>query len=157
MDEVITYTVGDASQPATRPAIIAHVVNDVGAWGAGFTSALARYPLAERDYRGWRIRTLGAVLFTKVSSDLWIVHMCAQRGLPSRDRWVRGDVPLDIRALDSCLATVADYCDDAWYSIHMPRIGCGLAGGKWEDVGPLVEKWLGRFDVTVYDPKPQKP
>jgi hypothetical protein len=35
----------------------------------------------------------------------------------------------------------------------MPRIGCGLAGGTWERVGPLVEETLGRAGVavTVYD------
>jgi hypothetical protein len=35
----------------------------------------------------------------------------------------------------------------------MPRIGCGLAGGKWEDIGPIVEEELDNqgIDVTVYD------
>jgi hypothetical protein len=38
----IAYRVGDATLPAERPAFIAHVVNDVGAWGAGFSGALGR-------------------------------------------------------------------------------------------------------------------
>jgi len=25
----------------------------------------------------------------------------------------------------------------------MPRIGCGLAGGKWEEIGPILEQELG--------------
>ncbi|WP_435642688.1 hypothetical protein ACR9VJ_06005 [Streptomyces sp. H49] len=35
----------------------------------------------------------------------------------------------------------------------MPRIGCGLAGGKWSRVEPLVtERLVGRgISVTVYD------
>jgi hypothetical protein len=35
----------------------------------------------------------------------------------------------------------------------MPRIGCGLAGGKWEVVGKIVEEELLRsgVPVTVYD------
>ena len=35
----------------------------------------------------------------------------------------------------------------------MPRIGCGLAGGRWELVEPLVAKALLVRDVptTVYD------
>jgi hypothetical protein len=35
----------------------------------------------------------------------------------------------------------------------MPRIGCGLAGGRWELVEPLVIGHLVRRDVavTVYD------
>ncbi|EPJ40147.1 hypothetical protein STAFG_2811 [Streptomyces afghaniensis 772] len=35
----------------------------------------------------------------------------------------------------------------------MPRIGCGLAGGKWSRVEPLIEERLIRrgISVTVYD------
>ncbi|GAA2522382.1 hypothetical protein GCM10010423_14150 [Streptomyces levis] len=37
--------------------------------------------------------------------------------------------------------------------MHMPRIGCGLAGGRWARVEPLVEERLVRqgIPVTVYD------
>jgi hypothetical protein len=39
-------------------------------------------------------------------------------------------------------------------SVHMPRIGCGLAGGDWEVVRQVVEEELVRagVPVTVYDP-----
>ena len=35
----------------------------------------------------------------------------------------------------------------------MPRIGCGLAGGRWEKVEPLVRTRLSDrgISVTVYD------
>jgi hypothetical protein len=35
----------------------------------------------------------------------------------------------------------------------MPRIGCGLAGGRWERVEPLVRRALVAqgVHVTVYD------
>jgi hypothetical protein len=35
----------------------------------------------------------------------------------------------------------------------MPRIGCGLAGGRWEMIEPLVTEELERHgvEVTVYD------
>jgi hypothetical protein len=35
----------------------------------------------------------------------------------------------------------------------MPRTGCGLAGGKWSRVEPLVSDRLARrgIPVTVYD------
>jgi len=37
----------------------------------------------------------------------------------------------------------------------MPRIGCGLAGGTWEEVEPLVQEHLAvDFNVTVYDLEP---
>jgi hypothetical protein len=35
----------------------------------------------------------------------------------------------------------------------MPRIGCGLAGGKWSEVEPLIEEHLiaAGVPVTAYD------
>ncbi len=35
----------------------------------------------------------------------------------------------------------------------MPRIGCGLAGGKWEVIEPLIDKTLIKNHIitTVYD------
>ena len=35
----------------------------------------------------------------------------------------------------------------------MPRIGCGLAGGKWEVIEPIILKTLSanELEVTVYD------
>ena len=35
----------------------------------------------------------------------------------------------------------------------MPRIGCGLAGGKWEEIEPIIERTLATagVEVTVYD------
>jgi hypothetical protein len=32
----------------------------------------------------------------------------------------------------------------------MPRIGCGLAGGKWETVVKMIRQAV-HVDVTVYD------
>lgn len=38
-------------------------------------------------------------------------------------------------------------------SIHMPRIGCGLAGGKWEVIEQIIKEELidKEIAVTVYD------
>jgi hypothetical protein len=35
----------------------------------------------------------------------------------------------------------------------MPRIGCGLAGGRWDRIEPLIVKALCARDIvaTVYD------
>lgn len=37
--------------------------------------------------------------------------------------------------------------------MHTPRLGCGLAGGRWEMIEPLVAEELERHsvEVTVYD------
>jgi len=37
--------------------------------------------------------------------------------------------------------------------VHMPRIGCGLAGGTWDRIEPIIVRALCEHDVavTVYD------
>ena len=38
-------------------------------------------------------------------------------------------------------------------SIHMPRIGCGLAGGTWDKIEPILVDCQSskNVQVTVYD------
>ena len=51
----IQYIKGDATQPqGAGLKIIAHVCNDMGAWGKGFVVALSkRWKKPEADYRAW--------------------------------------------------------------------------------------------------------
>jgi O-acetyl-ADP-ribose deacetylase (regulator of RNase III) len=48
---------------------------------------------------------------------------------------------------------MAEFAYEHNASIHMPRIGCGLAGGDWREIEPVIQDELaGRnHDVTVYD------
>lgn len=56
-------------------------------------------------------------------------------------------------AIERCLTTLAGHAAALEASVHMPRIGCGLAGGKWARVEPLVRERLCAkgVPVTVYD------
>ncbi len=36
------------------------------------------------------------------------------------------------------LENIGDKAIELNASVHMPRIGCGLAGGKWESIEPLI-------------------
>ena len=38
---------------------------------------------------------------------------------------------------------------DLGASVHLPRIGCGLAGGDWGRVEPLLVKHLCAREITV--------
>ncbi len=41
-------------------------------------------------------------------------------------------------------------------TLYLPKIGCGIGGGKWEDVEPVVRKELAEFNVVVVDYVPAK-
>ena len=61
--------------------------------------------------------------------------------------------PIRYDALASCLASVSAKALELGASVHMPRIGCGLAGGDWAKVEPLIDDQLcaRAIAVTVYD------
>lgn len=146
---MIGFVVGDATRPIASPGprCIVHVCNDVGGWGAGFVLAVSRrWASPEAVYRAEERRTLGSVQLIEVEPGLYVANLIAQNGFPQR----RGDCALDYAALGRCLRTLVEIAGPEW-SFHMPRIGCGIAGGLWETVHGIVNKELGDRAVTVYD------
>ncbi|MFF2191454.1 macro domain-containing protein [Streptomyces sp. NPDC058157] len=153
----ITIISGDATSPQAKgPKVIAHVCNDLGGWGKGFVLAVSRrWPEPEADYRAWhRGRAgndfgLGAVRLVRVRPDTWVANMIGQRGIRSGS----SGVPIRYDALERCLTALAGHALELGASVHMPRIGCGLAGGKWSRVEPLISAALSAkgVAVTVYD------
>ncbi|NNN35923.1 macro domain-containing protein [Streptomyces sp. S3(2020)] len=153
----ITYVRGDATAPSVKGVkVIAHVCNDIGGWGRGFVLALSRrWPEPEKEYRAWhRERAsndfgLGAVQFVRVAPYIWVANMVGQRGTRTGSK----GVPVRYEAIDTALERLAGRAAELGASVHMPRIGCGLAGGKWSRVEPLIsERLVGKgIAVTVYD------
>jgi O-acetyl-ADP-ribose deacetylase (regulator of RNase III) len=153
----ITYLKGDATCPqAGGVKIICHVCNDAGRWGKGFVLALSRrWEAPEREYKSWHAGRagndfgLGAVQFVQVDPYVWVANMVGQHGVKRG----RSGPPIRYDAVAACLKAVGDRAAELGASLHMPRIGCGLAGGDWSKVEPLlVEHLCGRgLAVTVYD------
>lgn len=153
----IKYVVGDATRPEGGGCkIIAHVCNDIGRWGKGFVVALSeRWPEPEAQFKDWYSNrdeegfALGAVQFVEVQQDIIIANMIGQHTIWNKD----GVPPVRYEAIESCLEKTGDKALSLNASVHMPRIGCGLAGGKWEIVEPIIERTLTArgIDVTVYD------
>ncbi|MFF7394452.1 macro domain-containing protein [Streptomyces scabiei] len=153
----ITYVQGDATVPLGKGVkVIAHVCNDLGGWGKGFVLALSRrWPEPEAAYRAWhRDRAsndfgLGAARFVQVGRYTWVANLIGQHGTRTGSK----GVPVRYEAIDTALGLLADKTLELDASVHMPRIGCGLAGGKWSRVEPLILDRLVRrgIAVTVYD------
>ncbi|MFD6800435.1 macro domain-containing protein [Streptomyces cyaneofuscatus] len=153
----ITYVRGDATAPQGKGVkVMAHVCNDLGGWGKGFVVALSRrWPEPEAAYRRWHREragndfALGAVQFVQVGPYLWVANMVGQRGIRTGSK----GVPVRYEAIDTALGAVAARAGEFGAWVHMPRIGCGLAGGTWSRVEPIIEGRLtGQgVPVTVYD------
>lgn len=153
----ITYVRGDATAPSVKGVkVIAHVCNDIGGWGKGFVLALSRrWPEPEAAYRAWHRRRasndfgLGAVQLVQVEPRVWVANMVGQRGIRTGSK----GVPVRYEAIDTALGHLADKAAELDASVHMPRIGCGLAGGKWSRIEPMITERLVKrgIAVTVYD------
>jgi O-acetyl-ADP-ribose deacetylase (regulator of RNase III) len=149
----IQFITGDATDPiGSGNKIIAHVCNDIGAWGAGFVLAISkRWPQPEAQYLKSRgCLALGTLSLIQVDPGIWVANMIAQRGICTED----GVPPIRYAALRQCLAILAVEARKLRATIHMPRIGCGLAGGKWESVEPLIRIAIPTTEVFVYDLPP---
>jgi O-acetyl-ADP-ribose deacetylase (regulator of RNase III) len=150
----IQYLQGDATLPqAEGNKIIAHICNDVGGWGKGFVLAVSRrWREPETAYRQWYADRagndfgLGAVQLVQVEPHMWVANMVGQRGLKA----TREGPPIRYAAVRECLQKLADFACERSASVHMPRIGCGLAGGRWQHVEPLIESCLSSRDIDVY-------
>lgn len=150
----IAYRKGDATAPIGPGAkIICHVCNDVGGWGKGFVVAISkRWPEPEAQYRAWYEQgesagfRLGAIQLVNVEPTLAVANMVAQhRVAPS------GSVPpIRYDALRECLTSLAERAAALAASVHMPRIGCGLAGGSWPAVEAIIRESLVVADVPVH-------
>ena len=145
MDE-IKYIKGDATIPQAKGTkIIAHICNNLGGWGKGFVLAVSkRWSQPEKNYREWhRNRAkndfeLGNIRLIQVEKYIYVANMVGQQGMKTGSK----GVPIRYNAVKECLEKLSEEAKQLNASVHMPRIGCGLAGGKWEKIEPLIKETL---------------
>lgn len=150
----INYLTADATNPQIDGnKIIAHICNDIGRWGKGFVLAIShRWKQPEAAYRNWYAERLhndfglGAIQSVQVEKELWVVNMIAQYGIKSASN----EQPIRYQALEECLSKLTHFASSINASVHMPRIGCGLAGGNWNEIEPLIMTALCKQNIPVY-------
>ena len=150
---MIKYVKGDATEPiGDGVKIIVHVCNNIGGWGAGFVLALSKkWKQPEKLYRSMKKRYLGDIQLVWVEKDIYVANMIAQEGTISHPT---GPIlpPIRYVAVELALKAVAVYAKEYKASIHMPRIGCGLAGGKWSIIEAVIKSTVpDDIQVIVYD------
>lgn len=157
----ITYVTGDATAPEGEGLkVIVHCCNNLGVWGAGFVMALSRkWERPEAEYLAWKEkhgankfqRMLGSMLLVPVEEDLIVGNLIGQEGVgKSHD----GTPPVRYEAIFQGLTHLQAFRDQRGeISVHMPRMGCGLAGGDWDRIEEIVTVTLSGqgIPVTVYD------
>ncbi len=153
---MIKYLKGDATLPVIESGlrILPHICNDLGGWGSGYVLALSRrWREPEARYRKLVDRKLGDIQVVKLpsnnKSEIVVVNMIAQHGYKNKFN----PVPLQYDILTSCLQKIDEWIYSSVtdeVSIHMPYIGCGLAGGNWKDVEKIINETLNEYKVYVY-------
>lgn len=145
----INYVKGDATAPiGPGPKVIAHICNDIGKWGRGFVLAVSRrWSQPEQAYRQNKSRVLGTVEFVSCEPGLVVANMVAQHGIMRAG----SSPPIRYDALETALSLVSAYATETGSTVHMPRIGAGLAGGSWDKIESIIEKSIPNVQVTVYD------
>lgn len=146
---------GDATKPNVEPCVIAHICNNRGIWSKGFVNSLTQTfgYLPKEQYRIWfqkfaltRKIPLGSVQFVNISENIKIANMVCQEGLISFE----GVKPIRYEAVEEALKIVMKNHNE----IHMPKIGCGLAGGKWCIIEEILVRLLKEYEncnITVYE------
>jgi O-acetyl-ADP-ribose deacetylase (regulator of RNase III) len=170
----IHYIIGDATLPIETEAknrLIVHCCNTLGVWGAGFVVPLGeRYPKAKERYKEFieenkGIISLGEVNEVKVADNIYVENLIGQSFLYKK---ANGEIPCNYIAIETGFLNIIRkwlsyyevfHNQKQNFSIHMPRIGCGLAGGDWKTIENIIQRTfvdIANVDVYVYDLKEQK-
>lgn len=151
---MITFIKGDATEPQGEGLkVLVHCVNDLGVMGAGIARTIAEkwLPLYQ-SYRLW-VKTStqnlqGKILWVRVQDDLIVANLVGQEGVGFDDK---GNPPIRYESLRKGFSLLEEFGKKTKTSIHMPRIGCGLAGGEWSKVQEILESEIKSTPVFVYD------
>lgn len=155
---MITYVKGDATQPiGSGPKFIVHCCNDQGAWGAGFTKALSdkwdEPKLAYSDAYSSGAVALGKCQVVPINDEIAVINVIGQHRYGTKTSKHYPFIRYD--AVSAAFKAIAGIVAGNGGSIHMPRFGCGLAGGEWEKIEAIITDVFVNhepsIDVYVYD------
>lgn len=142
-----------------QEGIIAHQVNCMGAMNSGLAKQIrAKYPEVYTRYQEVHVNPLytgagldqlmGWVDFVNVGNNLNIANCYGQYRYGTNERQTH------YPSLFKCVNTLCEYSKATNVSIHLPRIGCGLAGGDWAIVEQLLKiahDTNGSPNITVWE------
>ena len=140
MSEFIKEVRGDLL--AYDAKVRCHQVNCRGVMGAGLAKQVKeKYPEAYEQYKAlcdqFGSSLLGHTQFVICHDGTVIANLFAQDGYGT------DAVQTVMGALDDCLSQVANFCFRIDAKPAFPKLmGCGLAGGNWDDVSKLIAQYF---------------
>ena len=160
IDGTLSYTNGDVRKPVgDGDKIIVHCCNDIGAFGAGVALAISRkWPVVKRQYLRWYKSKnhfqLGNVQFVEAEEEIIVANLIGQKGI----RVAKGCPPIRYSAIRQGLKKVVHKAIKDGETVHMPRMGAGLAKGHWPTIEAIVKETIvdKGINVFVYNFVPRK-
>ena len=125
---------------------IVNTVNCVGVMGAGLALEFQlRFPEMERDYvercKAKKVEVGRPYLYKGYDSP-WILNF------PTKNHW---KYPSKIEWIEQGLKYfAANYQKGGITSAAFPRLGCSRGGLEWNEVSPLMEKYLQELDIDIF-------
>lgn len=124
---------------------VVNTVNTVGVMGKGLAQAFReKYPAMFHTYKQLCDNNQFSVgqLWLWRGANQWVLNF------PTKKHWRN---PSRLEYIESGLKKfVANYESRGIREISFPRLGCGNGGLNWEDVRPLMEKYLGDLPIPIY-------
>ena len=140
---MITYLEGDIfSSPAQ---VLVNTVNTIGVMGKGIALAFKeRYPDMFNAYKvvcEKRKFKVGQLLLYRAIDHMILLF-------PTKENWRN---PSKIEYIEKGLINFREkYIEKGISSIAFPKLGCGNGELNWDDVKPVMEKYLGDLPIDVY-------
>jgi O-acetyl-ADP-ribose deacetylase (regulator of RNase III) len=146
---------------AVTDGILVHGCNAQGVMGSGVAAQVrSKCPEAYRVYREKFEKSglkLGDVIFCTADTFLdtgkprLIIANAVTQEFYGRQP---GRVYVSYDAIKTCFERIREVALENGLSVHFPLIGCGLAGGDWNEVKPRIEAALKGVPATLWMPGP---
>jgi len=147
---MISYVQGNMF--AREADIYVNPVNCVGVMGAGIAAQFKKkYPNMFAEYK--QVCLMKEIDIGKCHVWYGPQQKVAVVNLPTKKHWKD---PSLIEYVEAGLKDLADTCKDINHGVTMcvPALGCGLGGLEWDEVKPLMEKYLKELpcNVLIFEP-----
>ena len=140
---MIEYIEGDIFNSPAQ--VIVNTVNTVGVMGKGLAlSFKQKYPEMFASYRSAcekrQLKTGKLMLW--YAPDHWILLF------PTKENWRN---PSKLEYIENGLIKFTNtYAEKNITSVAFPKLGCGNGELNWDDVRPLMEKYLASLPIDIY-------